>query len=315
MGDRDAAEVAGAAEGAGAAKGAASADAAKPGRMPCHGFGPRASRGSRDGVRWRMVVPAMTIAAVLAGCGSASSPASSADGGTAVGSQGSTPAGEVLVSAAASLTDAFQDMEIAFEQSTGDIDVVLNLAGSSTLREQVLEGAPADVFAVANSETMADVVAAGLTAQEPVVFATNRLVIAVPVDNPASVTGLDDFAREDLLLGLCIEGVPCGDFARRALDAAGVVAAIDTNEPDVRALLARIAEDELDAGITYVTDVASAEGEVVGIDMPAAAAIRADYPIATLADAPNPVGAQAFVDFVLGEDGRAIMARHGFGAP
>lgn len=223
--------------------------------------------------------------------------------------------GEVLVSAAASLTDAFADMEVAFEETTGAVDVILNLAGSSTLREQLLEGAPADVFASANPQTMADVVDAGLTGQDPVVFATNRLAIAVPAENPGGVTGLDDFARDDLLLGLCIQGVPCGDFARQALDAAGVVAAIDTNEPDVRALLARVAADELDAGITYVTDVASADGAVVGIDVPSTDAVVAAYPIATLLDAPNPAGAEAFVAFVLGEDGQAIMARHGFGAP
>jgi len=223
--------------------------------------------------------------------------------------------GEVFVSAAASLADAFAEIEVAFEHRHPDVDVVRNLAGSATLREQVLEGAPTDVVALANAQTMAALEDAGLTDGPAVTFATNTVTIAVPAANPGGVTGLADFARDDLLIGLCIEGVPCGDLARQVLDAAGVVARIDTNEPDVRALLARIAADEVDAGITYVTDVASADGAVVGIEIPSADAIVADLPIATLADAPNPAGAEAFKAFVLGEDGQAIMARHGFGAP
>lgn len=221
----------------------------------------------------------------------------------------------VIVSAAASLTDAFAAIESAFEEANPGVDVVLNLGGSSTLREQILEGAPADVFASANLSNMDQVVEAGAVAGEPRIFVRNLLQIAVPPGNPGGVTGLIDFGRDELLIGLCAEGVPCGEFAREALDAAGVVPATDTNEPDVRALLTKIEAGELDAGITYVSDVVSAGGSVEGIDIPEAENVVAVYPIAVLAEAASPGESEDFVDFVLSAVGQAILVEHGFAAP
>ena len=223
--------------------------------------------------------------------------------------------GELLVSAAASLTDAFAEMESAFEDANPDVDVVLNLGSSSALREQILEGAPADVFASANTSNMDQVAEAGEVAGEPEIFVTNSLQIAVPAGNPAGVTGLEDFAREELLIGLCAEDVPCGDFGRQALENAGVTPSIDTNEPDVRALLTKIEAGELDAGITYVTDVLSTSGTVEGVDIPAEVNVVAEYPIATLTGAPNPEAAAAWVEFVLSEEGQAILTSYGFTSP
>lgn len=221
--------------------------------------------------------------------------------------------GDLLVSAAASLTDAFTDIEAAFEDANPDVDVLLNFGGSSALREQILEGVPADVFASANPSNMNQVVDAG-EASDPQIFVTNLLQIAVPAGNPAGITGLEDFANPDLLIGLCEEGVPCGDFGRQALENAGVTPAIDTNAPDVRALLTRIEEDELDAGIVYVTDVRSTDG-VEGIDIPADVNVVAEYPIAALKSAPNPDAAAAFVAFVLSDAGQAILNEYGFSSP
>ena len=223
--------------------------------------------------------------------------------------------GDLLVSAAASLTDAFAEVESAFEEENPDVDVVLNLGSSSALREQILEGAPADVFASANTSNMDQVAEAGEVAGEPEIFVTNSLQIAVPTGNPAGVTGLEDFAREELLIGLCAEDVPCGDFGRQALENAGVTPSIDTNEPDVRALLTKIEAGELDAGITYVTDVLSTSGTVEGVDIPAEVNIVAEYPIATLTGAPNPDAAAAWVEFVLSEEGQAILTSYGFTSP
>ena len=237
--------------------------------------------------------------------------------GTTDGEDGtlSDSSGDVLVSAAASLTDAFTAIEAAFEREHPDIDVILNLGGSSALREQIIEGAPADVFASANAANMDAVVDEGVVVGEPQVFARNLLQIAVPAGNPAGISGLDDFSREDLLIGLCAEAVPCGVFARESLANAGVVASIDTNEPDVRALLTKIEAGELDAGITYVTDVASTGGTVVGIDIPPSVNVVAEYPIAVLSTAPNGAGAVKLVAFILSEDGRAVLAANGFGTP
>lgn len=235
---------------------------------------------------------------------------------TAVGAcSGGDVSGEVNVSAAASLTDVFTEIEAEFEAANPDVDVILNFGPSSGLREQILEGAPIDVFASANTSNMDQVAEAGEVEGEATIFVSNLLQIAVPAGNPAGVAGLADFADEELLIGLCAEDVPCGDFGRQALDNAGVTPAIDTNEPDVRALLTKIEAGELDAGITYVTDVRSTGEKVEGIDIPADQNVVAAYPIAALASAPNPVGARAFVDFVLSPDGQAILTSYGFSSP
>lgn len=234
---------------------------------------------------------------------------------TACAGSGGEATDPILVSAAASLTDAFHEMEGTFEQANPGFDVVMNFGGSSALGLQILEGAPADVYASADLANMDRITAAGEAADAPVAFATNSLQIAVPEGNPAGVTGLEDFANDDLLIGLCAEGVPCGEFARIALARAGVSPSIDTNEPDVRALLTKIEVGELDAGITFVTDVASRADSVRGIDIPEQVNVVAEYPIAPLANAANPRGAVLFVDFVLSERGQAILREYGFGAP
>jgi molybdate transport system substrate-binding protein len=235
--------------------------------------------------------------------------------GIVIACSDSSVEGELLVSAAASLTDAFGEVESAFEEENPDVDVVLNLGSSSALREQILEGAPADVFASANTSNMDQVAQAGELSGEAEIFVTNSLQIALPTGNPAGVTGLEDFAREELLIGLCAEDVPCGDFGRQALENVGISPSIDTNEPDVRALLTKIEAGELDAGITYVTDVLSSSGTVEGIEIPAEVNVVAEYPIATLAGAPNADAAAAWVEFVLSDEGQAILTSYGFTSP
>jgi molybdate transport system substrate-binding protein len=222
---------------------------------------------------------------------------------------------ELLVSAAASLTDVFGEMKDAFEADNPGVRVVLNLAGSATLRHQILEGAPVEVFASADLSNMGQVVASGDILGEPENFATNQLQIAVPSGNPAGISGIEDLADEDLLIGLCAPGVPCGDYAYQALNKAGVTPAADTHEPDVKFLIAKIEAGELDAGISFVTDVAASGGSVEGIEIPIEVNVVAEYPIAVLANASSPALAGAFVDFVLSERGQSILADHGFGAP
>jgi molybdate transport system substrate-binding protein len=241
----------------------------------------------------------------FAGCGPGST---SVDEG-AVGSLD----GVLVVSAAASLTDGFAEIESSFETANPDVDVLLNLGSTSSLRQQIIEGAPVDVFASANISNMEQVVEAGET-REFQIFARNRLQIAVPAGNPAAIVGLEDFDDEDLLIGLCAEDVPCGALGRAVLAKAGVTPSIDTSEPDVRALLTKIEAGELDAGITYVTDVLSTSG-VEGVDIPDGVNLVADYPIASLRNAPNPGAASAFVSFVLSEQGQGILNRYGFSSP
>lgn len=222
---------------------------------------------------------------------------------------------EVVVSAAASLADAFGEIEAAFEGTRPGVEVVLNVGGSSALREQILEGAPVDVFAPADRSNMEGVVGAGLVVGSPRLFAVNELVIAVPPGNPAGVTGLDDFARAELLIGLCAEQVPCGSLARQVLRRASVEPMVDTNEPDVRALLTKVEGGELDAGLVYLTDVASAAGAVDGVAIPPQFNVTAEYPIAVLSNGSARTAAGRFVEFVLSEEGRRILMAYGFGTP
>ncbi|MFJ6673397.1 molybdate ABC transporter substrate-binding protein [Actinosynnema sp. NPDC091369] len=246
-----------------------------------------------------MRVFALVVLLVVAGCGA---PGAGADG-------------RVAVFAAASLTEVFTELAEDFEAAEPGVDVVLNFAGSSALAQQVGQGAPADVFASASSATMAQVVAAGATAAEPVTFARNRLEIAVPAGNPAGITGLADFADADAKIALCAEQVPCGAAARRAFEAAGVTPRPDTLEQDVKAVLTKVRLGEVDAALVYRTDVRSAGAEVEGIAFPGADGTVTDYPIAPLAKAGNAAGARKFVAHVRSDRGRAVLAAAGFDAP
>lgn len=224
---------------------------------------------------------------------------------------------EITVLAAASLTDAFTAIAEQVERDNPGSSVVLGFAASSELVAQVVAGAPADVLATASAATMATVVDAGL-AEDPVVFATNRLQIAVPPNDPGDVDELADLAagaRPDRVVALCAPEVPCGAAAERVFAAAGLTPGADTLEQDVRGVLSRVALGEVDAGVVYRSDVVAAGGDVVGVDVPEADAAVTEDPVVVLADAPEPELAAAFVAEVTGERGQQVLARLGFGAP
>ena len=258
----------------------------------------------------RLLAAACVPALMLAACGDDDDSASASD----APAEESSLEGDISVFAAASLTDAFDEVGAAFEEANPDVSIEFNYGASSALREQILSGAPADVFAAANASNMDQVVEEG-AATDPEDFVTNQLQIVVPAGNPGDVAGLDDFANVDLLIGLCAEEVPCGELGREALANAEVAPEIDTNEPEVRALLTKIEAGELDAGIVYVTDVLAAGDTVEGIDIPADDNVTATYPIAGLSDAGNAEVADAFVEFVLSSDGQAILETYGFKSP
>jgi molybdate transport system substrate-binding protein len=228
---------------------------------------------------------------------------------------GSSDAGAtLLVFGATSLTDAFTEIAEAFEAQEPGTTLDLNFAASSSLREQILEGAPADVFASADAANVDALVEAG-EAADPEGFATNRITIAVPDGNPAGIAGLEDFADGDLLIGLCAEEVPCGNYGREVLANAGISPAIDTNEPDVGALRTKIEAGELDAGLVYETDVQAAGGALESVSIPDEVNVLAVYPIVTLDASDDSDVAAAFVAFVLSADGQAILESYGFGPP
>lgn len=237
------------------------------------------------------------------------------DGADRADDTGRGASGELIVFAAASLTDAFDEIRAAFVTVNPDVEVVVNLAGSQTLARQIIEGASADVFASANVTQMDAVADAGGLAGDPAVFTSNVVAIAVEPGNPLGVAGLEDLADPGLLLVLPAEEVPAGRYAREALDAAEVEVTPVSLEQNVRAALAKVELGEADATIVYASDLVTSDGRAQGIAIPTEQNVPATYPIAILADAPNPTAAEAFVTFVLSDAGQEILAAHGFAAP
>lgn len=230
-------------------------------------------------------------------------------------SSGATEPGAVLtVSAASSLTEVFTALGDRFEAENPGVDVRLNFGGSSALAEQIVAGAPVDVFAAASSTTMAEVVDAG-DAGEPVDFATNRLAVAVPVGNPAGVRDVSDLARPGLSVVVCAPDVPCGAAASQLLQENALDVTPVSLEPDVRSVLTKVVADEADAGVVYVTDVAAAAGTVESVDIPVARNVPTTYPIAVIEGSTAPELGRSFVALVTSPEGRRALAVAGFGPP
>ncbi|MEW2355092.1 molybdate ABC transporter substrate-binding protein [Spirillospora sp. NPDC029432] len=224
--------------------------------------------------------------------------------------------GTLTVFAAASLTETFTSLGKAFEAAHPGVRVRFNFGGSSTLARQIAEGAPADVFAAADTATMAKVAGGGaVEAGQARVFARNRLVIALPRDGSAAVRGLRDLARPGLKVVVCAAQVPCGAAAGKALAAAGVRLRPASEEQDVKAVLTKVRLGEADAGLVYRTDARSAAGEVRGVEFPESARAVNDYPIAALDKAPRRDLAAGFVRLVRSEQGRSALVQAGFEAP
>lgn len=213
------------------------------------------------------------------------------------------------VFAASSLTDAFTEISDAFEQANPDIEVRTQFAGSSQLAAQIASGAPADVFASANEAVMETLLPGGELAgtqfSQPVVFARNELVIAVPADNPQGISSIADLTDRDLLLAICNDGVPCGTLAHEAAASIGIDLRPDTEEANVRAVLAKLLLGEVDAGLVYKSDVVATALIAIPISPPP----TNTYPIATFAENPD---ASAFAEFVLSPEAQQILAEHGF---
>lgn len=228
--------------------------------------------------------------------------------------EGSATGGAITVLAAASLTEAFNQIGKDFEAKNPGSKVTFSFGSSATLATQIVQGAPADVFAAASPATMKTVTAAR-AASTPKDFASNTLEIAAPKGNPHKITGLQDFGDESKRIALCAPQVPCGAAAVKVFAAAKITPKPDTLEQDVKATLQKVASDEVDAALVYKTDVISAGDKVDGMEFPEAQDAINTYPIATVKDSKNPALAQAFVDYVLSFDGQAVLAKAGFAQP
>ncbi len=234
--------------------------------------------------------------------------------------------GTLMVFAASSLTDAFDEIAGQFKAQHPGVEVALNYQSSSKLAAQLAEGVPADVFASANLKAMQPTIDTKLIIEKPRNFLTNQLVIIAPAANPGQIESLKDLARPGLRLVLAVAGVPIRDYTDQMMAALAknpaygdeyrraVYANLISEEDNVRQVVSKVALGEADAGVVYTSDVTpEMAGKLRQIAIPLEFNVTATYPIARLAASKQPELAQAFIDFVLSPQGQAILAKWGFG--
>ncbi|MDM8520463.1 molybdate ABC transporter substrate-binding protein [Anaerolineales bacterium HSG6] len=255
------------------------------------------------------IILGLILIGLTAGC----SPAMSADNPT------------LTVFAAASLNETFTEIATIFEAEHPGTTVLLNFAGSQTLRLQIEQGAPADLFASANHVHVQQLIDQTLI-MKPVVFAHNQLAVIVPIANPAQIDCLADLAQPNLKLVLASTQVPAGRYSRELLQQLNhapelsptfseqVLQNLVSEEDSVKGVVSKVQLDEADVGIVYQSDVTPAIADAVQvIPIPDIYNVRAEYPIAQLKNRPfvDDLGTQ-FIDFVTSTKGQVILAKHGF---
>lgn len=248
-------------------------------------------------------VAALTALALsLAGCVSTPA-ATSASGGRTL-----------TVFAAASMKSTFTTLGATFESTHPGVTVTVNLAGSQTLAEQLVNGAAADVFASANEANMKTVTDAGLAATDARVYATNQLMIAVPPDNPAGIDAWNDLTTKGLTLVVCAPVVPCGAATQKIEQATATTLIPVSEEEAVSDVLAKVQAGEADAGLIYRTDVLAAGDTVRGIEFAESSKAINTNVIVALKNGPQAALGQQFVDLVLSAEGQSVLKAAGFGA-
>ena len=249
-----------------------------------------------------VLLAALAVVLMLAGCGD--------DDGTSGG-----PPGDLTVSAASSLKEAFTEYSGRF---AGEARMHVSFAGSDELAAQIRQGIRPDVFAAANTKLPEALYAEGLV-ETPVVFAGNRLVIAVPVGS--DIQSVEDLAEPGTKLAIGSEGVPVGDYTRAVLDRLdpstrdAILKNVRTEEPDVKGVVGKVSQGAVDAGFVYVSDIVAAEGDITRIDLPAELEPDVAYGIAIVKGGKNPEAARKFVDGLLTGEGARILHDAGFAKP
>jgi molybdate transport system substrate-binding protein len=236
--------------------------------------------------------------------------------------------GELNVFAAASLTDAFNEIAANLKQANPDLTITYNFAGSNQLAEQINQGAPADVFASANRRQMEAAIEGGrVVSGTQQTFVRNRLVVIYPQDNPAQIQTLQDLAKPGVKIVFAAPAVPIGQYALEFLGKASatpefgasfsqtVTANVVSYEENVRAVLSKVALGEADAGIVYTSDAATESETIEQLDIPDELNTIATYPIAPLSDSTNAEAAQAFVAYMLSPAAQQVLTKYGFIAP
>ncbi|MEO8937406.1 MAG: molybdate ABC transporter substrate-binding protein [Burkholderiaceae bacterium] len=229
-------------------------------------------------------------------------------------------AADLTVSAAASLTNAFRELGTSFEAQNPGTTVRLNFAASGALLQQIVKGAPVDVFASADQETMDDAQKQGLV--EPgtrVDFVRNALVVIVPTDSKLTATGLADL-RSDRFAKIAIgqpASVPVGRYSKSVLEQAGLWTIVEPKSigaQSVRQALDYVARGEVDAGFVYATDAAIMTDKVRVLFI-ASTPIPILYPIAVMKGSANDAIARKFAQYIASPPSQAVLARYGFGTP
>src|SRR5215469_1148824 len=255
----------------------------------------------------RFAVIAAGLATVAAaGCASSNT--------TTPSSGGSPSTGTITVFAAASLTETFTKLGQQFQAAHKGDTVKFSFGPSSGLATQITSGAPADVFASASPTNMQDVVSAG-DASKPQNFAKNTMEVAVPPNNPAKVSSVNDLAKKSVKVALCQPQVPCGVVAAEVFKNAGITVKPVTLQPDVKSVLTQVETGNVDAGMVYVTDVMAAGSKVKGVTIPASTNASTLYPIATIKGSKHESVAKEFVDYVLSPAGQQVLTAAGFEKP
>jgi len=212
----------------------------------------------------------------------------------------------LTVYAAASLVDVFPAI---------DSTPTYSFAGSNALATQITNGAPADVFASANTTLPLQLYAQGIV-EKPVTFTRNTLVIVVPKSNPADLHSIYDLANPGVKVDVAAPAVPVGAYTTQVLGQMGLTARVTPNivsqETDVRTVLTKVQTGQVDAGFVYATDAQSAAGQVTVVKVPAWAQPKVAYGIAVVTKSPNQDAAKAFIDKVLSKQGQATMLKYGF---
>ena len=251
-------------------------------------------------------------ACALAGCSSTSSSATSPT--TASASSPAAATGAITVFAAASLMGTFTQLGKQFDAAHPGDSVKFSFGPSSGLAAEITSGAPADVFASAAPANMATVVKAG-DASSPQDFAKNTAEVAVPPNNPASVTSVNDLAKSSVKVALCQPQVPCGVVASEVFKNVGITVKPVTLQPDVKSTLTQVELGSVDAGVVYVTDVKAAGAKVKGIVVPAGDNASTLYPIDTINGSAHKSVAEAFVAYVMSPAGQQLLTAAGFQKP
>ncbi|HVS50255.1 MAG TPA: molybdate ABC transporter substrate-binding protein [Candidatus Dormibacteraeota bacterium] len=254
-------------------------------------------------MRNRLVL--LVLVALLAACGGS--------GGTASTSPSATPlTGTISVFAAASLTASFNALGTSFQTKNPGVTVTFNYAGTPTLVTQIEQGAPADVFASADTTNMDKLTADGFTSGTSKVFAHNQLEIVVAPGNPKGISGLADLAKPGVIYISEAPTVPAGKYSLQALTSAGVKVNPKSLETSVTAVISKIELGEADAGIVYTTDVKADGSEVQGVEIPAANNVIATYPIVAVKGTKSSDVANAFINYMLSSTGQSTLASFGF---